>query len=201
MLISNSKTQWSEGVRDGEDPSFAITNQSGGRLKDFICEGSAAGEDNKFTMPIRMEDEPIFTQRATQNNPRAFVVDCQLAGDPDTDRGLTIRVEVEPMFTITASQQKRIGRAFIMGKTADKFGDGIRYAEEPVQTITANEHGSKGFSSGRVVAMTPRCLARFQSFPDHYVLPESKTLACKGIGNAVPPLGYAKIIKPLLEYI
>lgn len=159
MLVSNSKTEWSEGVRDGEDPSFAVTNQSGGRLRAFVCEGSAAGEDNKFTMPIRMEDEPIFTQRATQNNPRAFII--------NGDSPASTRDSADLAFTVT---------------------DGCR---RPI----------KVFSSGRVVAMTPRCLARFQSFPDHYVLPESKTLACKGIGNAVPPLGYAKIVKPLLEYI
>ncbi len=41
-------------------------------------------------------------------------------------------------------------------------------------------------SRGRVVSMTPRALARFQSLPDSYVLPEKKSLACKGIGNGVP---------------
>ena len=41
---------------------------------------------------------------------------------------------------------------------------------------------------GRVIKMTPRALARFQSFPDWYELPESNTLAARIIGNAVPPL-------------
>jgi site-specific DNA-cytosine methylase len=36
--------------------------------------------------------------------------------------------------------------------------------------------------------MTPRALARFQSFPDDYQLPPLKRLACKIIGNAVPPV-------------
>jgi site-specific DNA-cytosine methylase len=34
--------------------------------------------------------------------------------------------------------------------------------------------------------MTPRCLARFQSVPDWYELPEKTSLACKIIGNGVP---------------
>lgn len=133
-------------------------------------------------------------------------------------------------------------RAFLVGKNADKYGDGLRWASEPAQTIGANEHGSKAFvvdcqnagdpspdrqrgltiraggdpmftltssmgvkrptraydGVGRVVAMTPRALARFQSFPDAYMLPESKTLAAKIIGNAVPPLGFQKIIGGLL---
>ena len=41
---------------------------------------------------------------------------------------------------------------------------------------------------GRVVSMSPRCLARFQSFPDSYRLPDGRALAAKVIGNAVPPL-------------
>jgi len=40
----------------------------------------------------------------------------------------------------------------------------------------------------RVVAMTPRCLARFQSVPDWYILPDKRALAAKVIGNMAPPL-------------
>jgi site-specific DNA-cytosine methylase len=43
-------------------------------------------------------------------------------------------------------------------------------------------------SQGRVVRMTPRALARFQAFPDTYALPDGAALACRVIGNAVPPL-------------
>lgn len=135
---------------------------------------------------------------------------------------LVMAQQDKPSFTITAKNQ-------------DKFGDGIRYAVAPAQTIGANEHGSKAFivdgknsgnfgngpttlpaespvftiqasqaksmprafDGGRVVAMTPRALARFQSFPDSYVLPDSKTLAAKGIGNAVPPLVMQRIYEGL----
>ena len=53
----------------------------------------------------------------------------------------------------------------------------------------------------RIVKITPRCLARFQSFPDWYELPDSTTLAVRGIGNAVPPLMYEKIIRQLVNYL
>jgi DNA (cytosine-5)-methyltransferase 1 len=43
-------------------------------------------------------------------------------------------------------------------------------------------------STGRVIQMSPRALARFQSFPDAYALPDKAALACRVIGNAVPPL-------------
>lgn len=143
---------------------------------------------------------------------------------------------IEPAFTITADQNQNFVRAFIVGKTADKYGDGIRLQNEPAQTIGANEHGSKAFiveqqngsrdstirfadepvftqtiystkhpaprawlQHGRVVAMTPRALARFQSFPDSYRLPDNRTLAAKGIGNAVPPLMYQRIVEGLIQ--
>lgn len=54
---------------------------------------------------------------------------------------------------------------------------------------------------GRVVKMTPRALARFQSFPDWYKLPEKTSLAIKIIGNAVPPLMYQKIIDQLVQCV
>lgn len=156
-----------------ESPLMAIQSWHGRRPSHypaaFVVEGSAAGEDNKFTMPVRLDNEPIFTMRSVQNNPRAYIVDCQEAGSAsDGMRGLTIRDEDQPMFTVTSTQlPRRPGRACLQ--------------------------------TGRVVSMTPRCLARFQSFPDSYQLPESKTLAAKGIGNAVPPLLMKKIFRDLVN--
>ena len=48
--------------------------------------------------------------------------------------------------------------------------------------------------SGRVVQLSVRALARIQSIPDSYKLPDKKTLACYVVGNAMPPLMYQKII-------
>jgi site-specific DNA-cytosine methylase len=72
-----------------------------------------------------------------------------------------------------------------------------RVADDPSFTITASPHLDKRawLESGRVVQLTPRALARLQSIPDDYILPEGKTLACHVIGNAVPPKMYQKIIE------
>lgn len=51
--------------------------------------------------------------------------------------------------------------------------------------------------ASRVVRMTPRCLARFQSVPDSYVLPEKTALACKIIGNGVPCLMMQRVMESL----
>ncbi len=77
----------------------------------------------------------------------------------------------------------------------------MRSDGEPWFTVTTggSKHPVRAWlQCGRVVAMTPRALARFQSFPDTYVLPEKKSLASFGIGNAVSPLAYQRIIEGLL---
>jgi site-specific DNA-cytosine methylase len=53
-------------------------------------------------------------------------------------------------------------------------------------------NGSGGNSLAAAAALT---LARFQSFPDWYELPERNALACKIIGNAVPPLLMRRVME------
>jgi site-specific DNA-cytosine methylase len=68
----------------------------------------------------------------------------------------------------------------------------MRADDAPCFTVTTGSGGKQPYRAwlalGRVVAMTPRAIARFQSFPDTYVLPERKGDALKVLGNAVPPL-------------
>lgn len=139
------------------------------------------------------EDKPSFTITANSNQTG---VRALLVSNAKTEYSDGTRQGDDPAFTGNGESNGRV-KAFLMGKNQDKFGDGMRYAVEPAQTIGANEHGSRAFDGGRVVAMTPRALARFQSFPDWYQLPDSKTLAAKGIGNAVCPLGYQRIVEGL----
>lgn len=109
----------------------------------------------------------------------------------------------QPANTVTS----QIPKALIVGgqyQTPNNGNDRVvqnKTPDSPIWTITANEHGDTRawLSQGRIVAMTPRALARFQSFPDWHSLPDSNTLACRGIGNAYPPLAYQKIIAGLVS--
>lgn len=108
----------------------------------------------------------------------------------------------EPAFTITANSNMGGIRAFLAtGQYAQSSGTPNRqcqtvYADEPSPTVTASAKGDwRAAVPGRVVRLTPRCLARLQTFPDSYQLPDSNTLAARIIGNAVPPLWYQKIIE------
>lgn len=78
----------------------------------------------------------------------------------------------------------------------------VRLAGEPAFTMTAacaTRHPLKALIDGRIVALSTRAAARLQTFPDWYELPEIKILASKGIGNAVPPILYQRIIEGLVN--
>ena len=81
-------------------------------------------------------------------------------------------------------------RAFLVeGVAAGERPPTVCHAEEPAFTIITAGGGRvhrTWLEQGRVVSMTTRALARFQSFPDSYELPAKNALACKVIGNAVP---------------
>lgn len=93
-----------------------------------------------------------------------------------------------------------IPRAFIVDGTALSAGLTIRHESEPIFTITASLERRPlraWLEQGRVVALTPRALARLQSFPDSYQLPLARTLASRVVGNAVPPLFSQKLLEAI----
>lgn len=111
----------------------------------------------------------------------------------------------EPVFTVTAGGNIR---AFVVSGGQSDYNDGdaafvtSRNDNEPAFTVTAGEvkrPTRAWLAQGRVVKMSPRALARFQSIPDSYLLPEKASLACKIIGNAVPPLLMRKITKGVAD--
>lgn len=118
-------------------------------------------------------------------------------------RDCTVRSGSEPSPCVTAHWLHRPSttpRAFILDGTALSGGLTVRNENEPIFTVTASSDRRPiraWLKQGRVVAMTPRALARFQSFPDSYTLPESRTLASTIVGNAVPPLFAQRLLKSI----
>lgn len=165
-------------------------------VKETMLVGSGNTNKSIVTDAPRIWTEPAYTVLGSMlRGSRALLVDGKLGSESTI---MTTRDGEAPCFTVTTSRNQRDMRAVLVSKNADKYGDGIRGSSEPAQTIGANEHGSKGILPHRIVAMTPRCLARFQSFPDWYQLPDNRSLAAKGIGNAVPPLLMQRIAEGLL---
>lgn len=155
-----------------------------------------------ISAPIEIGAEPIDTITLDNGTRyRAFIVDCQKAGDTETERGVTLRQGDAPVFTITGGKGKRQPVRAWLVQGGNQWSPVVS-SNEPSPTV--NNVSRVGniprawLSQGRVVSMTPRTLARFQSIPDSYILPESKALACKVIGNGVPPLLYQKIIQSMV---
>jgi len=169
----------------------------------FLMPGGNASNEN-YT---RTACEPAITIgdiNRVGNIPRAFIL---AQGGYD---GNVVGAEADsPIFTVTANSNQGGIRAFVVGGQFGKPSDGsgelripqVRNEEAPIFTVTAKNEGDwrARLSRGRVVKMTPRCLARFQSFPDSYALPDANGLACRVIGNAVPPLLYERLVGNLVQ--
>ncbi len=100
-----------------------------------------------------------------------------------------------PALPITTQHESRL-RAFIAAQGSYEERIPVYKADEPHGTVTANSNqtGIKAFTNGRIVKMTVRALARFQTFPDWYKNPTTRI-----IGNAVPPVGFANVMRGMIQ--
>jgi len=115
-------------------------------------------------------------------------VDTEEKGNNPTEKG-------DPTNTVSGGHgAKRPINAVLVNATSN-----MQVADEdhPAygQVARVRSYQQRAVLGRRVVQMTPRALARFQTFPDEYDLPESKSLACRIIGNAVPSLAMTKWIE------
>lgn len=178
-------------IREADEPSVSVGCHSAGHHKAFLMPGG-----NSSSAEPREPREPSMTIGDTErvgNIPRAFIV--------NETRDLSLRTETEPAASVVAERGGK-ERAFIIdGKPANYAGDlRIVEAEDPSATATATRHPMRAWlSQGKVVALTVRALARLQSIPDSYQLPEKNSLGCRIVGNAIPPLLMQRIIEAQLH--
>jgi len=171
---------------------------------------SAGYVDADGRLPVqRPAGEPANTVIANhaQRPMRAFIANAREMHDHREMNPLTTRNANEPIFTLSSSAEPNRYKAFIVGgqygqpQGTENRAAQLREEGEPSFTVTSLNKGDwrAWLSDGRVVAMTPRALARFQTLPDWYELPATARLACKGIGNGYPCLAYQKIVGQLVE--
>jgi DNA-cytosine methyltransferase len=198
----NSNQEYGKLHRLATDPAITVmTDDRPSHMpRAFIAHPSA--DNDRFV--IRADDEPVFTVTGTHGAPRAFLIG---GGNTNKDKvDSKARWQDEPAFTVSASDTATASnRAFLVDcqnngspDEQGKRGLTIRQATEPVHTITASPNRRTvraWLDAGRVVSMTPRALARFQSLPDSFQLPDKTALACKVIGNGVP----CEMVRRLLE--
>ena len=147
--------------------------------------------------PARIGHEPAFTVATFQAGmPRAFLMRSQNARQIG---GKEVLWSDAPAMTITAEEKPR---AFLVGGANTSEGQaapgvGVSDQQEPSRCVNASNsiHSRAWLSHGRVVALTPRALARLMSVPDSYMLPPKASLACRVLGNMVTPLMMQRIVE------
>lgn len=167
------------------------------RLPDEMKKSFLVPGGNSSSFSTREGDEPSRTVESTNrvgNIPRAYLV------HPTDQRTMPAVEASAPSFTQTTHQGGNTVKALLVNSAFPGSNGKKHYTrDEPSFTTdtTALRRMKASIPSGRVVRMTPRCLARFQSVPDWYALPEKAALACKIIGNGIPCLMMRKIISTL----
>ena len=197
-------------ARAGGTPAPTITAvHNAGKYRAFLVDGQNMRDSQVVTVPH--SHEPSFTTMSAQKGlPRAFLAH----GTADNDR-FPLRESGDPAFTITNTNGTH--KALLVSDQRSHNGDrcGVPDAAQPAMTADTRPASKTRawLEEGRVVAMTSRALARFQTLPDWFRLPAdntfalspaldgSKTLAAKGIGNGAPCLMMEIICRQLLEAI
>lgn len=201
LLISDTEQRIKKPLVE-EAPAFTITASHGlHRASVLIMTGNTNRSEGAKEGCGLCIDRPsnTVTAKPAGGMPKAFLVDSN-----NTSRQLTAVSSAEPSYTVLAGHMRRPSsspKAFIVDGQPSSNGEKmtVRGDCEPIHTVTATQHKKMHTAFvGRVVAMTPRCLARFQSFPNWYQLPEKKALSCRIIGNAIPPLLMQRAIEAQL---
>lgn len=201
MLVDTTMNNYGNSLtlRDGETPSFTITSSHSKRIPTAVL---VDGTKQIGDMVTRDAEEPANTVLATTGYKRpakamVFQPNRSTWEDSNFPRG-----ESEPIYTVKASigGKTALPKAVLIEMTNTSRPPTLRDEIEPAPTIIAGygrrpSHMPLVAALYRVIKLNSRCLARFQSFPDWYQLPQSNKLACTGIGNAKPPLLQQAVIE------
>jgi len=195
FIMDDQRDGFNDGVRvrHSDAPIFTLTTRLASKSRAFIVDGKPSNSEGG-ELKIFEGECPVGTLTATQTRHpfRAFVA------HPSADNPrFVVRTDDEPIWTQTNTAGST--RAFLAQRTSTLD---VREASEPSACVLATMHSKAAkprawLSQGRVVSMTPRALARFQSIPDWYVLPAKNGLACLVVGNAVPSLLARRMIESM----
>lgn len=204
--LVSSGGSWYEGEQKqvahfpAEEPAMTVVTGTMGRARAFLhMTGASSAHPETRGTGLLEPDSPANTVTPSSGRARALLVDGKLN---NYGQSLTTRDGLEPSFVVTTSHNLRDLRAYLVdganthGTTRSPT---VRDDREPSFTVLSSSEGRVNhralMEGGRVVRMTPRALARFQSFPDSYALPAKAALAGRIIGNACPPRLFEQLYK------
>lgn len=168
-------------------------------LRSFIVGVGGEGGDLMYDAS---EPTQTISSSHTAGKYRAFLAHP----DSDSER-FPFPQDDLPSFTVGTFQSGRPKAVLINGQynapnTNPERSASIQTDNQGAQTITSQTHRDLRAwlsENGRVVKMTSRCLARFQSMPDWYELPTKDSLAGRIIGNGMPCLMMQKIAEGMRQ--
>ena len=167
------------------DWQIKAIERDGGVLGSLLVESRSSHTVSQARV-TRPQHEGAWFVAGETHMPRAVLVQSKNA---NKQSGAPIsRDQDTPAFVTMTNHPPRV--VLIDGNNADPNGTiSTREATESALTITSARSSAlpRAVVDGvRTVQLTPRCLARFQTVPDWYELPEKRALAIKILGNGVP---------------
>lgn len=194
------------GVVGAADPCFSLTaHHNQAQIRAFLVDGQNAGRSSG-KVGLYQDDRPSHTITSQMKGlPRALLVDGVNSGPLARPNP---REAHQPAMAITTTQAPRavlVGDQYGSPNTEAERSLCLRSADQPSMTVMASDKSAKvraWLEQGRVVSMTPRALARFQTIPDWYDFTGTTvSLACRIIGNAVPPVMARLLIEGMMDAI
>jgi DNA-cytosine methyltransferase len=188
-------------IRADHQPAATVgdTHRTGNRPKAVLVCG--IGNRGEF-LSTRQDEEPALTVTGGHQALRAMLIQSK---NPNQEYGNGIREGGEPAQTVITDGKPSHQSKAILIDVGNTIRDcTVREMDEPSFTITAEKMRRPAstpkaiLESARIVQMSSRCLARFQTLPDWYELPVKNALACKGIGNGVPCNMSEQIVRSLI---
>lgn len=170
--------------READEPAFTITgNSNQGGLKALLVSAQNASH-----LTIRQNEGSSF---CLTDASKGYPVAVLIPGGNPVKR--LVYYPSEPSPTVVSKPNPiRLMVSDYDGKTTK-----LRNGNAPSLTVRGASNSPKIIVSTRIIKLTPRALARFQTIPDTYELPDTNGLACKIIGNAVPCLLAQRIMESL----
>lgn len=173
-------------IREPNEPSYTIKANHMRRPSTQPMAYIIGNSGYDGNLQIQDADQPMNTVTSNQNqtNLKAYLVG---GGNTNTSelRDRPVRNITDPAYTVTGSSDR--DRAYLINSinASQQYSDGLRRESQPKPKAYI----------GRVVKLSPRCLARFNDLGDDYKLPTNQSLACKVLGNMVMPL----VMKAIIE--
>ncbi len=189
------------------DPSVAVQSWHGRRpshaMQALLVDGDNATKEGEI-IPESSRDATTVSGRTAS---KALIVNTrEMHGGKDSGAGREARSADEPIYSLAATSKGNRHKAVLVDCVHRTGADLTqREEDEPSHTVVATPlrrpitAPKRWLEQGKVVAMTPRCLARFMGVPDSYPLPAKSSLATTIIGNGCACDLQAAVVLPLLR--